>query len=252
MHRFLVERSRWNPPEFTLGPDETHHLLKVLRLKPGDSVELLDGMGRTVQAEVPSVIPGGKRPELVIRSDDMRVEPPPRTELVLVQALIKGPRMDWIIEKATELGVGRILVYCGDRSVGRPSDLESASRIERWSRVALSAVKQCGGPFLPHIEAIGDAAAAAQAVALLDCAFTGSLSRGCRPLRDAARDAGAGVRSAGLVIGPEGDLTPDELARFSVAGAVETSFGRRVLRAETAAVFGLSVLASEFDGPSGP
>lgn len=245
MYRCYVDSPALDPAAvLSLSGEEAHHVAHVLRAAAGDRVIVFDGRGHEAEAVIET------RAGATV---DVRIEGPVRTSpadpvrIVLVQALPKGRGMDGIVEKATEIGVSEIRPVFTARTVGVPREDKRPDRLARWQRIAVSAAKQCGESRLPvirPIESFTDALRAVDAVGLL---LVGALTGETRPLRPVLRDAaGRGVRSVSLFVGPEGDLAPSELKEALEAGAVPVTFGSRVLRCETAAMFGLSALHYEF------
>jgi 16S rRNA (uracil1498-N3)-methyltransferase len=243
MHRCFAHPADWFDSRVRLASEERHHLVDVLRAKAGDRVLVFDGQGREAGATLSEV-----HPDHAILGDlcgERRVAR--GVAPLLIQALPKGAGMDAIVEKATELGVGAIAPVVAERVIGRLSEARQREREDRWRRVAVSAAKQCGACWLPQIYPIrGLEEALAALRGGLDLLLTGALTGRAQSLRDALRSAPSGARRFGLLIGPEGDLTERELRLAAEAGGVPVSFGPRVLRVETAALFGLSALAYEF------
>jgi 16S rRNA (uracil1498-N3)-methyltransferase len=245
MHRHFLPTDRLTSARLALDRAEARHLQTVLRAKVGEAVELFDGAGLTVAARVAAADRGGLALEPLAAP---RRHPPPACRLALFASICKGPRMDWMIEKAVELGASRIVPVGAGRSVGRPGD--DAGRVARWRRVALEAARQCGTAWLPAVDPPQTFAAACAALPAWAPVFVAALAPGTRPLREtlAARCAsGTGTpATAGWLTGPEGDFTPEELRQAIAAGAIPVSLGRNVLRAETAAIYGLCVLGAEW------
>lgn len=215
--------------EVTLAADEAHHLRRVLRLRPGDGVAVFDGRGR----EHDGVVERSSRETVSVRlgpAREDRVEPP--VGIVLYQALCKPDRMDWVIQKGTEVGV----------SVFRPLRCErveerrvTAARIERWRRIAREACKQSGRRVVPVIEQPTDQAAeivAGVTAVVLD-------PSGEAPLAEALGSAG---REIWLAVGPEGGFTAVEIGSLRQAGWVAASLGPRILRTETAGVCAAAIV----------
>ncbi len=242
MHRLLVSAETLESDQAVLPSDAAHHL-KVVRPKPGETIELFDGAGRSrlyrcgASATVPLAAAGG-----------LVVAPPSEFQVTLFACVTKGSRWDWTIEKATELGVTRIVPVISDRCIVRIDRRERAAKRERWQRVAEDAARQSDAKWLPEIcEAVDfrDAIALAKECTCFAGALTNPppeplLSAVLRSLKDSSC-------SFGLFVGPEGDFTPDELKAL-LEVAVPTSFGPTILRAETAAIFGVSVLVAAFAG----
>lgn len=231
MHRLLVETEQLNC-ETPLLPKEAQAHLRVLRPKAGEEFELFDGRGRWRIYRYEK--------DLVAASGICTAESP-KAALTLFACVTKGSRWDWTIEKATELGATRIVPVISDRTIVRLPQAERVAKCERWRRIAEDAARQSDAKWIPEIRAAVDFADALPLVRETTC-FVGALTNPpSRPLADAIADHPS--RSVATFIGPEGDFTPDELAAL-LEIAVPTSFGPSVLRAETAAIFALSVLSS--------
>lgn len=244
MHRFFVSPSadRATPERFTLSASESHHAARVLRLAPGDAVELLDGAGRVYAGRLATV---EKRAATVTVVAQRSVPAPPA--VVLAPALLKGKAMDWLVQKATELGAAALHPLSLERCVAQVTAEEAAGKVEDWTATAREACKQCGNPWLPRIHAPQTLAQflAARPAGVLIVASLGPGVRGPRALIEATPGP---VRAAILVLGPEGDFTADEEAALRAAGALPMTLGPLVLRAETAALAGLAVLQQELGG----
>jgi 16S rRNA (uracil1498-N3)-methyltransferase len=247
MHRHFLETSRFSSsPTLALSRDEARHLQTVLRVKEGDAIELFDGQGLTAPARVAGVERHGLRLELT--TAPVR-HAPPACRLVLFACVSKGKRMDWTVEKAVELGAGRIVPVISDRTIVRLDDDEADGKADRWTRVAIEAARQSGSAWLPAIDAPVPLAQAGALVQSSAPVFVAALTPDARPMRQvlaALRASGRTPATAGWFVGPEGDFTPDELRLLLDAGAIPVSLGRQVLRAETACLWGLCVLGAEW------
>lgn len=250
MHRCYVDPSIWNDSEILLPSDSEHHLVNVLRVSSGEMVEVFDGRGRHASARVD--ISRGRKAILQLNGSEL--SPRHDFSISLLQALPKGSRMDLIIEKATELGISSIYPVMTDRVVVRLNDKEKKEdRRDRWQRIAISAAEQCGVNWVPEVKPVEDLDRIVSVGRNYDLFLVGALTTDAQPLREVLRQSSVkGKRSALLLIGPEGDLTPLELKLSLDAGAVPVSFGTNVFRVETAAIFGMSVLAYEFQDSAMP
>jgi len=252
MHRLLVETEELSKDAPVLSKEARNHL-KVLRPKDGEAIELFDGQGRWrtygVEAE------GGERNlRLVPRSSTFHL-PPSTFHLTLFACVTKGSRWDWTIEKATELGVSRIVPVISDRSIVRISADERAAKRARWTRIAEDAARHSDAKWIPEI---CEPIAFADSLALVKetrC-FVGALTNPPPQMIATAllsppppHFSTSTSPSLSLYVGPEGDFTPEELAAL-LAIATPVSFGSTILRAETAAIYGLSVLKSFLDVPA--
>ena len=246
MHRLLVQPELLNEDSPVLPADATRHL-KVLRPKDGEAIELFDGKGRW---RVYSF--GGDRDvaaPLRATSQTFQTSQTSRT-LTLFACVTKGSRWDWTIEKATELGVTRIVPVISDRTIVRIPKGERAAKRERWQRIAEDAARQSDAKWLPEICEPVDFRDALPLVKGTKC-FIGALTEPPSPsLAEAverARRKAGGLTCVSAFIGPEGDFTPEELAAL-LEVATPTSFGPTILRAETAAIYAVSVLAALLAG----
>jgi 16S rRNA (uracil1498-N3)-methyltransferase len=236
MHRFFAPPSQWAWGRVILDESEGRHAAEVLRLQVGDAASVFDGAGRVCEIRFLSV---GKRRVEGEMVQERRV-PRPEFGLTLVQAVPKGKLFEWILEKATELGVVRILPLLSERTVVQLDGGEGERKREKWERVVVEACKQCGQNWLPRVEAPLTTAQFLQKEP--SCrAFVGSLHPGAVPFGEALR--GVGESDVSFLVGPEGDFTPDEMRRLCAWGAQPVEFGEIVLRVETAAMYGLSVLS---------
>lgn len=243
-HRFFLEPEQWSIFAPELNPGEARHFLQVLRGRENSTIDVFDGQGRVARAEVVSI----GRGQVGLRLGASHQVPGPAVEIVLYQAIPKGARWDWLIEKATEIGVSRIVPLITERSEVRPSGRdEGGGAPDRWMRIALSAAKQCGIARLPEIMGATRPVDWALLFADSDRVVMGVLDPAAPPLRHVLASLRVAPPSRlGILIGPEGDLTAAEIAAAGAAGAQPVSFGPNTLRVETAALFALSVVRNEF------
>ncbi|MBI5800720.1 MAG: 16S rRNA (uracil(1498)-N(3))-methyltransferase [Verrucomicrobia bacterium] len=248
MHRFHVPPGTANGAEVTLSPEESHHALRVLRLAPGDAVTLLDGAGVEARG---SVLAADKR-AVRIAVRERIVHSPLPCAVTLLQALPKGRLMDSIVEKATELGAARIVPLLTEHTISRPDEDHAASKLEKWRTTALEAVKQCGNPWLPRIEAPVSFADFLRRKEHFDLALVASLHPGARPMRTVFAEFQARENrrptTVAVWVGPEGDFTPQEIAALVSSGVHPITLGPLVLRCDTAAVAVLARALGEAAG----
>ena len=211
---------------------EAHHLRRVLRLRPGAVVEGTDGAGGLYTIRLVTLDGDGGWGAIEAREQPARESP---CSITLAQAILKGDRMSWLVQKATELGVSRIVPMETERVVARVAD-EGVARQTRWARIAREAVKQCGRVIVPGIDPPRAFPEVLAEVASHDVAWV-CWEGGGQTLVEAA--AGTASRLL-LLIGPEGGFTADEVAAAESAGARRVSLGPRILRAESA---GLTAVA---------
>ena len=228
MHRFYPDPSRGGDGLEYLTKEDAHHALKVLRLHEGDRVEILTGDGRWIAG-----IDRIQGEAVALRKMDPLPSTEPSLKVTLFQGLPKADKMDQIVQKATELGVSRIVPVAMERSVTRIAPADSARKTERWQKIAREAGKQSGRCVIPVVEP-------PLTVSRL-CAEAALPAFNIVPWED-ARDGGllgfhAGhpdAESIGVLIGPEGGISAGEMAELTGAGFLPVTLGKRILRTETA------------------
>lgn len=241
MGRFFLEPTAWNDAHPVLSEAESHHALNVLRLAPGDRLTVFNGQGRECLARVAAVEARCVRLEMGARTDTPRVP----VAITLAQAIPKRKTMEWIIQKAVELGVASVAPLLSERSIVRLPAAEATRKRAKWQETALEACKQCGQNLLPEISQPCAVPSFLSAAPRADLTLVGSLQPDARPLKEVLSEAGR-IRTVTAFVGPEGDFTPAELGQIKSQGALPVSLGPIVLRTETASLYLLSVLAYEF------
>jgi len=230
----LVDVAELRKEIAVLPPEESHHLARVLRVKPGTELTLFDGVGGVADGIVDSV----DKTAVSVRITESRQIPAPSIRIDLIQAVPKPDRWELVLQKAVELGATSIQPVLTQHTEFKPNPKKQ----ERWSRIILNAAQQCEVRWLPELQALKKVDDVWPVLHEYDLALVGSLYEGARPLREVSF---AGKEHIALLIGPEGDFSKEEVDAAVAAGAVPVSFGDRILRTETAAIFGLSVLAYE-------
>lgn len=227
------------PPEggaFELRGAAAHHLGRVLRVRSGDAVALFDGSGREWSGEVRAIARGAVSVELAAPSEPA-VEP--LREISLVQALVRGERMDQVVQKATELGVSRILPLAAARCTVKLDAARTSKRLAHLRGVAVAAAEQSGRVRVPEVTEVvrlPEVAAATDGLRLV-MVPTGGTTLG-------AVAAAAGTGPVTLMVGPEGGFDQAELASLREHGWTEVVLGPRVLRTETAGPAALAVFTA--------
>ena len=247
MHRFYLPPERCAGTALRLDGREAHHALHVLRLKHGELVAVLDGIGN----EFMCTVENAARNAVTLSVSLKNFVPAPPCSVTLLVGVPRGKIIESIIQKAVELGARRIVPILSDRVVTQLDDGDAEHKRSKWQTVAVEAIKQCGAVWLPKVEApvtIGQFLARPEK---FDLSLVGSLQKERRHPREVLREFeaqhGRLPQSVGVWIGPEGDFTPDELQAIQASGAQPISLGRLVLRVETAAVYCLSVLNYELN-----
>ena len=213
----------------------SHHALRVLRLDVGDAVTLFNGEG----GEYAGRIAGTGRGVRVQLAEWQSVERESPLELVLAQALPAGDKMDWVVQKAVELGVARIQPLLAARSVVRLSGERAVKRVAHWRSVAASAREQCGRNRVPEIAPLLDLR---QWLGRLPP--ENQLQRMLLAPQGGRRPRALAGNRFLLLVGPEGGLDMEEAAAARLAGFADLSLGPRILRTETAGPAALAALGA--------
>lgn len=241
MHRLLVPSAQLEADSPVIPKEAANHL-RVLRPKDGEEVELFDGRGAWRRHRV-KCVGRGFALEACAPAEST---PRPARDLALFACVTKGSRWDWTIEKATELGATRIVPVVSARTIVRIGADERAAKRERWRRVAEDAARQSDAKWLPEIHEPVVFAESLELVRETKC-FAGAIAiPPPPPIAAALRSMESLPPSLSAYVGPEGDFTPDELAAL-LEVATPVSFGATILRAETAAIYALSVLKAAAD-----
>lgn len=236
MPRFYIA-----PPsgEFvTLSGEDARHISRSLRMAPGETLTLCDGTGmdysgvlcqidsQTVTVRILSHQPCKTEPSVFVR---------------LYQALPKADKMEWIVQKAVELGVGEIVPVLTERCISRPDEKTMEKKRDRWQKIAAEAAKQCGRGRIPAVRSLLRFSAAAEELGQMEKGLF-LYEKGGVPFREALATP---AREIGLFVGAEGGFSPQEAADVQRLGACAVSLGRRILRCETAPLAALSVCMYE-------
>lgn len=234
---YFVDESSVQPPEITIRGPLARHLAGALRLRPGEQCRFVDSRERCYLGEVTTVTPAK------IIATIVKEEPPqpPLRSVTLAQAIIKGHRMDWLLQKAAELGATRIVPLITARTIVRPRPERWPAQDRRWSTILREAAQQSGRSRPPELTrpcdlkaALADAPPKTLRLILSDTETQTTLGSVLSTLHD--------DQPLLLVVGPEGGLSHAELAEASATGARAVSLGRLTLRAETAALAALALV----------
>jgi len=240
MHRFYLPPESSQGDELFLTGREAHHALHVLRVRRGESITVLDGMGHEILCEVQQ----SDRDKIRLCVKERKNAAPLPCQITLLQALPKGKLIESIIQKATELGTARVVPLLSERVVVHFDDKEAARKAAKWQLVAIEAMKQCGAPWLLQVETPMTPAEFLARKENFDLALVGSLQVDAKHPREFLRDLSR-PKSAAIWIGPEGDFTAAEIDAIKAGGSHPITLGPLVLRTETAATYCLSVLNYE-------
>jgi 16S rRNA (uracil1498-N3)-methyltransferase len=247
MHRFFISPENWNPGAPVLAGSEAHHARDVLRMRVGERLVLFNGRGREMTAEIVDL----GSDEIELRKLHEAETPPLQCRIVLGQAIPKGKNMDLIVQKAVEIGAAEIAPIISDRTIVHLGSESATQKQSKWQQIAVEAAKQCGQNWLPHVHAprkLPEFLSAAPENTY-DLQLIGSLQPGAQHLKKVLADYSSEHQhhpgSVLMLVGPEGDFTPGELALAHRHGCHPITLGPIILRVETAAIYCLSVLSYE-------
>ncbi len=238
MSHFHLPPDAWTADAKTLvlTGDEARHAVKVRRHRVGDILSVLDGAGRRAVGSISQVESG----RVVLEIQEIQHTPSASVPLSLIQAIPKGESMEWILEKAVELGVAEVHPVLTERTIIRLDEKETLKKHEKWSRQLIEACKQCGQTHFPMLHPPQPLKQVLPALHGLELRLVASLEPGAKALSEIA--SGGSPSSAVLAIGPEGDFSPAEYAAFAQAGWKPWTLGQLTLRCETAAISAVAIL----------
>jgi len=243
--RFLVSGAALiSGAEMPLPDAVAHQARDVLRLAVGDSLWLLDGVG----GEYPATLLAVDRTRVMARLGERmagQAEPPIR--ITLCQGMLKAAKFEWVLQKGTELGVTTFIPLLTERAVAATEEL-GAAKLRRYERILAEAMEQCGGAWLPELaaprplaHALASLPPSAIAVIPWEEERTTSLRGALTQARATHAASGQPIGEVRLFIGPEGGFAAGEIALAQRLGAAPVTLGRRILRAETAALVAVAL-----------
>jgi 16S rRNA (uracil1498-N3)-methyltransferase len=246
MQRFFLPPDQTSGDLLTLEDREAHHALHVVRLRPRETVVVLNGQGERIRCEAADL----ERRRVRLRVIEREKVPSRDRPVTLIQAVPKGKTFDTIVQKATELGVGRIIPLLSQRVVSQIDEERGHTKLDHWRAIAIESIKQCGAPWLPALDIPISLPALLPVLGPAVLKIVASLRPNARHPRKVIESAFAEAAAASpgeiqVWIGPEGDFTDEELATLESAGVQPITLGSLVLRADTAAIYVMSILNYE-------
>ena len=238
-HRFFVSPEQISRGQAFLKGGELKHL-RARRLRVGEEIELFNGQGKRYSARIIQV---GSN-QAVVKITGIHQDASPLISIILGQALPKARKMDFIVQKATELGVTTIIPFYCDRAVPRYDEKKVDARVNRWRKIAREAAKQCGRITVPDIKEIisfRELLSLSPDSGLKLIPWEEERRRGLKGLLRRKRPS----KDIFMVVGPEGGFAAEEISQARESGFVPVSLGKRVLRTETVALVLLSIIQFE-------
>ncbi len=241
MPRFYVPQPRIEKGMLRIEGDEVRHIRRVLRLRTGDEIIVFDGSAKEYEG---MIVEDGPSSVVISIQNIFSSKKESPLEITLAQSVLKGEKMDYLIQKATELGVKKIIPFFSSRSVPLLEKSRRMKRHHRWERIAIEASKQCGRGVIPKIEPLQDYSEMLQNIAPDFLRFILWEKEGAR-----LKEVLAGLKEKikiFFIVGPEGGLSQEEVDLAKEKGFIPITLGKRILRSETASLSLLSILQYEW------
>ena len=239
---FFVSPDQMQTQTAVIRGADVHHISRVLRLSPGDSLKIHDGRGHHYAARIESVAKSEVRLEILSRDKI----PEPKIRLVVGQAIPKGKKMEWVVQKSTEMGVDTLVPLTTRRVISSPGSERTEKKLERWRSIAEEAAKQSGRFRIPDVRPVMDIPAFAEefeSVGLKLMCWEAERKNRIRTVLGKTHP----VRDAAVVIGPEGGFDLAEVESLRAAGFISVGLGPYILRTETVSAVVLGILRYHFD-----
>lgn len=239
MQQFFAEPSWIRENKIFMQGSDVNHIRNVLRMKPGEDVRVNDGRGKTYLCCISSYEEQTAVLD-ILKELDSDTELPSR--IILFQGLPKGDKMEWIVQKAVELGAYSVVPFAARRSVVKLDEKKAAKKQARWQAIAKGAAEQSGRGIVPEIQSVqtfGEALKTAEELDVILIPY--ELEEGMKETTRVIENIEPG-QSVGIFIGPEGGFEEEEVELAKAAGAYPVTLGKRILRTETAGLTALSIL----------
>lgn len=243
MPRFFVSSENIGPQSVHICGDDAWHIARSLRMAVGESITVCDMQG-TVHECTLEKISDDEVTAKIVASAPAKSESP--VQVTLYQAIPKGDKMDFIVQKAVEEGVYKIVPFFSERCISRPDAKSLEKKCVRWQRIALEAAKQCGRGIIPEIGTPLDFSGmlkSATSVSLGCFCYEGEGTESIKKILENAK----GVTDISLVVGSEGGFSKAEAEKARESGLFMTALGKRILRAESAPGFALACISYQFE-----
>jgi len=239
---FYVEPENVGEDNLKIFGEEAMHITTVLRYKKGEVIEVVDGKGGKYKVMIASAEKNLIEGKILSKT---LLENEPKVFLTLAQSIGKGMKMDWVIEKGTEIGVSSFIPLVTLRTSVPLGEEREKTRLQRWRRVAISSMKQSLRSVLPDIQKITSLDELLLKVEDFDLVLFGSLDEQAKKMKSLARFKKT-LKKLLVIVGPEGGFTEEEKQKLIQAGAIPVNLGKRRLRTETAGIVFCSLVLYEW------
>lgn len=249
MQRYFIDAENWTEYNVTLK-DEAHHIIRVMRYEVGDAVICVHPTGKVARCEISEL---NETEPLVIATilDWLETDSELPVHVTILQSLPKGNKLDFIIQKATELGAAQFVLYESERSVVKWNAKKRNNRLQRYEKIAQEASEQSGRNIVPEVTFVDDVAKFIQDESLHKAAKLLAYEEEAktsehRSLYTELKNVQLGQEIL-IAIGPEGGFSENEVATFKTEGFIPVRLGKRILRTETAPLYALSSVSYHFE-----
>ncbi len=242
MNRFFVPTTAFQADRVVLGRKQAHQIRTVLRMEPNDRIVVLDNRGYEYEVVLEDI----RRDQVsgrVIEKRPALGEPVAR--ITLYQSLLAREKFEWVLQKCTEIGASTFVPVVTRRSLVRNPSSVNPNRLERWRRILTEAAEQSCRGRVPELAPVETFEQVLPEFNAYDCCLIGHAPQKNAKLRHALRHENSCPGTVALCVGPEGGFAEEELQLAQAAGAVAVSFGRRIMRTETAAAVGVALILYE-------
>jgi 16S rRNA (uracil1498-N3)-methyltransferase len=230
---FYTSPEKIDKEALTIDGEEARHILSVLRYGPGDKIDVVDGCGNKFNALISKVSRYTLEANILSRT---QMENEPGCHVALAQAVCRQERMDFLVEKATEIGISSIIPITTEKGLIKISGSSKGKRkIDRWRRIAIAAMKQSLRTVLPEISEVTEFDNLLKRFSRYELCLIASLEEDSKRLTE-CKQLEKGLKKVLLIVGPEAGFTEEELSQAKARGALPISLGTRRLRTETTGV----------------
>ncbi|MGD8189014.1 16S rRNA (uracil(1498)-N(3))-methyltransferase [Brevibacillus ginsengisoli] len=243
MQRYFIAPDQWMDEQVVITGDDVHHIVKVMRSEVGDQILVSDGAGRVASVRLTQIDPKEVRAQVVELLDEHREMP---IQVTIGQGLPKADKLEWILQKGTEMGAYAFQTFSSERTVVKLDEKKEGKKLERWQKIVKEAAEQSHRAILPEV--------------LSPTSFKSILEQGksySARIIAYEKEAAVGVKevlstlspgdSLLVLIGPEGGFSVEEVAQAEAAGFVSVHLGPRILRTETASQYVLAAVSYHFE-----
>lgn len=239
MHHFFVTPEQVRENQIYIEGSDVNHMKNVLRMKIGEELQVSDGENKKYRCKIEAFT---EREVCVTILEELKSDTELPSKLYLFQGLPKSDKMEWIVQKAVELGVWEIIPVATKRAVVKLDEKKAAKKVERWNSISESGAKQSGRTVIPEVKQVMSYKEALAYAKQLDVVLIPyELEEGMQETKQLIRSINPG-QSVGIFIGPEGGFEQEEIGMAMESGATPVTLGKRILRTETAGLTMLSVL----------